>query len=301
VWLIAGDRLRNPRQAVLGVAVAIAAVYAVRAWGSGTDEAPLARARNFYGIVSVWDDNEPWYPAPCRIMLSGHITHGRQFVEPSRRNTPLSYYGHGTGVARAATALRGKPQARFGIVGLGVGTLAAFVDPGQSARFYEINPDVQRFANEYFWFLRDCRGKAEVVLGDGRLSLEREARQRFDLLVLDAFTGDAIPVHLLTREAMDLYQRHLSPEGIIAFNITNTFLDLEPVVRGLAEHAGMNWTRIATPDDPDTLANRADWMLVTRNEAFLAANRPQPPPDARRESAALLWTDHQSNLFEILR
>ncbi|HEX3871882.1 MAG TPA: fused MFS/spermidine synthase [Pirellulales bacterium] len=265
------------------------------------DEPPIASARNFYGLVRVWNDDEPDYPGPCRMMVSGHITHGRQFVEPDKRALPLAYYGPGTGINQAVTHCAQRPGMRMGVIGLGVGTMATFAAPGQSVTFYEINPEVERLAREYFWFLTECRGKVDVVLGDGRLSLERQEPQNFDMFVLDAFSSDAIPMHLLTSEAMAIYVRHLAEDGIIAVNVTNTHLDIEPVVQALADHYGLDTTIIQTEDNPATLAHRADWMLLTRDREFLVAN-----PTRRRAGAAEprklpLWTDHDSNLFQILK
>jgi hypothetical protein len=264
------------------------------------DDPPLAAARNFYGLVRVWNDDEPEYPAPCRIMVSGHITHGRQFVDPDKRAIPLAYYGPSTGINKAATHCAQQPNMRVGVIGLGIGTIATFVGPGQSVRFYEINPEVERLAREYFWYLTECRGKEDVVLGDGRLSLDREEPQHYDLFVLDAFSSDAVPMHLLTSEAMAIYLRHLADDGIMAFNITNTYLDLEPVVQGLADHYGLKTTVIHARDD-DALAHDSDWMLLSRDEKFIAANAAPRAPDAAPLKQLPLWTDHHSNLFEILK
>jgi hypothetical protein len=265
------------------------------------DEPPIASARNFYGLVRVWNDNEPGYPGPCRMMVSGHITHGRQFIEPDKRALPLAYYGPGTGVHKAVMHCAERPDMRMGVIGLGVGTMATFVGPGQSVTFYEINPEVERLAREYFWYLTECRGKVDVVLGDGRLSLERQEPQKLNLFVLDAFSSDAIPMHLLTSEAMAIYVRHLADDGVIAVNVTNTHLDIEPVVQALADHYGLGTTIIHTEDDAATLAHRADWMLLTHDRRFLAANRPQRRPGVAEPRKLPLWTDHESNLFQIMK
>jgi spermidine synthase len=198
---------------------------------------------------------------------------------------------------------------RVGVVGLGVGTLAAYVDgPRQTIRFYEINPEVSRLAERYFTYLADARERGaavEVVLGDARLSLERElkqAPQTFDLLVLDAFSSDSIPTHLLTQEAFDVYLRHLVTRGAVAVHISNRNLDLAPVVYGLAEHFKLDAVRILSVDKQHG-GLAAEWIILSRNQELLkrlraakgndGSNAPTPPLPA--------WTDGRHNLLEILR
>ena len=169
-----------------------------------------------------------------------------QFADPVKRRWPTSYYGE---AERRGPGDPLPPESRgrcgSGAIGLGAGTIAAYAQPGDTFRFYEINPEVLRLARQRFTYLADCRGQCDVVLGDARLSLEAEPPQGFRLLVIDAFSGDAIPTHLLTREAFDVYRRHLAPDGVIAVHVSNNYLRLAPVVRRLAEHCGMQATRIA--------------------------------------------------------
>jgi spermidine synthase len=194
---------------------------------------------------------------------------------------------------------------RIGAVGLGVGTIAVYAQPGDSVRFYEINPDVIRFAGRYFSYLSQCKGTVEVVPGDARLSLERELeqgeRQRFDVLVVDAFSSDAIPLHLLTSEAFSLYLKHLSPDGgIIAIHVTNRSLDLEPVVARQAEHFGLHSAFIHSEARGTSIMD-SDWILLSYSPAILttreiaSAARPLTKPDDFP-----LWTDQYSNLFSVL-
>jgi spermidine synthase len=155
-------------------------------------------------------------------------------------------------------------------------------------------------AEKYFTYLSDCRGKWDIVLGDARLSLENEPDQKFNVLIVDAFSGDAIPTHLLTAEAFEVYRRHLVPGGVIAVHISNTYLRLAPVVRGVAEHCGMKFVRISDSGDKTRLSSISEWMLVTRNDAFLAAH-PQKADDEDDDNLVVpLWTDQYSNLFQIL-
>jgi len=267
----------------------------------------IDRARNFYGVVSVDDWGEVNDPNYEYVLQHGHIIHGRQFANFIKRQLATSYFSDESGVGRAICYYRERGNVRVGVVGLGVGTLAVYAQPGDYYQFYEINPEVKRMAEKYFTYLSDCRkrlGNAKrcrIVMGDARLSLENQKPQRFDVLVLDAFSGDSIPVHLLTREAFEIYQRHLAPNGVIAVHITNTYLYLAPVVRGLAEEFGLKTTRIYTEEDSDRLLNGADWMLLSKNQAMLDAIPPEPPDDVQDDFTVPLWTDQYSNLFQILQ
>jgi spermidine synthase len=233
-------------------------------------------------------------------MWHGRLEHGVQFSAPERRRWGTGYYASDTGAALALESLPGESR-RIGMVGLGVGTLATYARPGDYVRVYEINPDVRRLAETRFTYLSDSPAEIDVVMGDARLSMEREAPQAFDLLILDAFSGDAIPVHLLTREAFEIYQRHLVPEGVIALLIDTWHLDFGPVVRGLADHFGFHALRISTYRGPQENWG-SDWMLLTRNEAFF-----DTPAFARYRRVPLgrggygpLWTDEYTSLFQVL-
>jgi hypothetical protein len=262
-------------------------------------DAPLAVLRNFYGVVSVYEADKDDPELHHFSLAHGIVVHGRQFAAPEKRRQPVAYYAPRTGVGRALSYFQKLPDMRVGVVGLGVGTVAAYAGAGQSIRFYEINEQVERLAEKYFSFLSDSAGQTKIVLGDARLSLEREPSQGFHVFVLDAFSGDAVPAHLLTKEAFAIYLRHLRPDGVIAVNITNRHLDLAPVVLAVAEQYHLQTVRVFTEPNGKELAYRADWMLLTRNAAFIAETKAAPPPDARPR-APLLWTDHYSNLFQIL-
>jgi hypothetical protein len=189
-----------------------------------------------------------------------------------------------------------------GVAGLGVGTVAAYGRKGDSFRFYEINPAVAELATTDFSFLKRSRAKWDIVLGDARLSLERDEGRRFDLLILDAFNSDSIPVHLLTREAFQVYLRRLRPGGVIAINISNNCLDLEPVVRGVAESVGLGWRVVVSAGDPRRGTERALWMLLSTDGGFL--DRPEVRLASRRlrhPRPGILWTDDHNNLFSILQ
>lgn len=188
------------------------------------------------------------------------------------------------------------------MVGLGVGTLATYGVRGDYMRIYEINPDVVRTARDYFTYLDDSEAEVEVVLGDARLSMEREAPQEFDILVLDAFSSDAIPVHLLTTEAFEIYRRHLKPDGVIAIHFTSRHLDLEPVLQQAAEHCGMEAAYIFSDVAPLSTYS-ADWMLLTTNQEFLNSDLITEAAvfEAQNDRQVGIWTDDYSNLFQVLK
>src|SRR5262249_14102468 len=195
---------------------------------------------------------------------------GRGWVRGSVEGERTTYYVEFSGVGRAIAFFQKRPDLRVGVVGLGVGTIAAYAESAsQSFRFYEINPEVLRLARTQFGVLKNCAGKADVVLGDARLSMEREAPQRYHVLALDAFSGDTIPTHLLTAEAMAVCLGHLEPEGILVVHISNHYLDLAPVVRGMARSAGMKSTVVEHSLDETGAGQSSRWMLCTRNGAAL--------------------------------
>jgi hypothetical protein len=255
--------------------------------------------RNFYGMLRVREaDAGQW--EGYRSLLHGSINHGEQWIHPQRRREVLTYYCDDSGIGRAIRSIGGGPR-HLGVLGLGAGTMAAFGRPGDSVRFYEINPLVPVLARTQFTFLPDCPAGKEIVMGDGRLSLEREPSNQFDLLMMDAFSGDSIPVHLVTREAFAQYYRHLKPDGLIVIHISNKYLDLEPVLAGVARDLNKP-ARVFETDDDETGDCFGTTYVLFANHASrfdrppLATGR---PIQSRAEVAA--WTDDYSNLFRILK
>lgn len=278
----------------------------------------LEMKRNFYGTLRVTMAGVPHEDAQLntelRRLVHGVIMHGEQFVSPHWRTLPTSYYGTGSGSVRALRALLARhraqantpagserPGIRVGVIGLGVGTLAAYGLPGDVMRFYELNPQVIDVAQRLFWYLSDSAAQIDLVAGDARLSLQAEDPQGYDLIVVDAFSSDAIPTHLLTREALQVYLRHLRPDGIVAFHVTNRYLNLPPVIELLARDAGLQLRRVI--DDPhEAVLSYTDHVLLSRDAAVLAHEAFEDLDEAIEPIPGLrLWTDHHSPLLRILR
>jgi hypothetical protein len=266
-------------------------------------ETPLDVTRNFYGVVSVWDVKRDDPAAHYFAMQVDGVSHGRQFAEPSKRSLPVSYYSTDAAVGRVLTDLHERGSGlRVGVVGLGVGTLAAYAQPGDTFRFYEINPAVRGMAETHFTYLKDCHAPVEIVMGDARISLEREAPQGYDVLVLDAFSGHAIPAHLLTREAMAIYLRHLKPDGALLFHVTNEFLDLQAVVQKLGEEFGLESLLAQNTGDSERLTMGSRWMVLSRDtRVFSSIPAAQVLPNLAARSDIPLWTDSFNDLFRIIK
>jgi SAM-dependent methyltransferase len=264
----------------------------------------VASFRNFYGVQRIEELHPDNPPAHVRVLRSGGTLHGMQFTHPAKSSRPTTYYGGQSAVGQALLLLPAGTGRRIGLAGLGVGTLAAYGQPGDTMRFYEINPQVIMLAQSRFTFLQNSRARIEIVPGDARLTLERESPQGFQLLVLDAFSSDAIPTHLLTREAFEVYRRHLAPDGVLAVHVSNRHLDLRPVVEGLAAHFG--WPSSYSHFTADAMREDvfdSDWLLLTHNPEFLRHgvfnfNQPDHPTLAE---IADLWTDDFVSLFRVLR
>lgn len=288
-WLLAFGAL---------VAFAFLAAYRMAA----VRDASRVLARNFYGSVRVYEREAGTFRV--RAMIHGATNHGEQFLDPVLGKTPTTYFSHSSGIGMAFRHVLAfdAPPRHVGIVGLGTGTLATYGRAGDRFRFYEINPLVPVLARTEFTYLSDSQAAIAVVLGDGRLSLEREAPQRFDILVVDAFSGDSIPVHLLTVEAFAEYQRHLAPGGLLAVHVSNHFLDLAPIVALAARSRGLDARLIESPEIPRRAVTEASWMLLspeTRlfdDPVFQGSARPVVPPVSLRT-----WTDDYSNLLRSIK
>jgi spermidine synthase len=218
-----------------------------------------------------------------------------------RRRVPTTYYGQDSGVGVAVRYCCEGRAKSVGVVGLGVGTLAAYGNAGDRMRFYEINPLVEPIARNLFTYLGDSPAQITVVDGDGRASLEREPAQGFDVLVVDAFSGDAIPLHLLTREAMEVYRRQLAPGGVVAFHVSNSYLDLAPEIERLADSVGMQAREVENFAVPAEGEYRASWVLVSGDGFFAKPGVEAATSRIRGKAGLRVWTDDYSSLLAVMR
>ncbi|MBX3459322.1 MAG: fused MFS/spermidine synthase [Planctomycetes bacterium] len=269
---------------------------ALLAWADATRGAmkeeldgTVAHTRSFFGVSRIYE-----YEG-SRKLVHGTTTHGAQWTEAGWEMTPLTYYSDQSG---AGLVLGDEGDARrVGVIGLGAGTLAAWGRKGDVMRFYEIDPEMEHVARTWFTYLAGCRAELSVVIGDGRLSLEREEPQDFDVLVLDAFSSDSIPVHLLTLESFDAYLRHLRDDGVLCVHVTNRYIDLQPVIAAAARELGLTWVLIEDDGRGDDI-NSSDWALLSRQASRLARfdSRLNPPTED-----IPAWTDDHSNIFRLLK
>lgn len=289
--------------------LAVAAILLGLFWFGQVKDRVLHRERTFFGVLRVLDDTN----GPSRLLIHGNITHGVQLVsaDPERRRIPLSYY-HQTGplgsIFRAMS--QGRQFNRIGVAGLGVGTIASYVEPGQECVFFEIDPAVVRIATnpEWFTFLQDCRGRTRLVVDDARKAIDREPDGGLDLLVVDAFTGDAVPTHLLTREALALYGRKVSADGVVAIHISNQYLDFVPIIEALAVDGG--WMALDGHDldvPVDFARVGSHWMALSRSLSTIQRIYVQPTSDrwrwqpAAEQPSRRPWTDDLNAVSEALR
>ena len=284
------------------MALLLGGLTAVVATFTGSQQASVASARNFYGILQVVDRVDR--NGLMRELRHGRTRHGAQYMHQPQRGWATSYYGPQSGVALALNALD-LPQRRVAVVGLGAGTLAAWGREGDTFRFYEINPDVETMARDWFFFLKDSKAHTDVVLGDARIVLERELAaghsHDFDLIAVDAFSSDAIPMHLLTAECASVYRERLAPGGVLLLHISNRAVNLDPVARGMAQYLGWQAVQFISGDDQQTGESSSRWVLLTANTAWLertgfgrqlSAWSPRPP---------ILWTDDFASLWRVLK
>jgi len=260
----------------------------------------LVMKRNFYGSLSVREVAAKGQEGALRRLVHGVIIHGEQYRAPDRLDEPTTYYRLDSGVGRALETLE-LPNRRIGVIGLGTGTLAVYGRRGDVMRFYDINPDVIEVAQSHFSFLERSKARIELVLGDARLAMEGESPQSYDLIVVDAFSSDSIPVHLATTQAMAVYLRHLKPNGIIAFHISNKFLKLAPVLKRIADDKGLYGMRVIEPEDGRD-SYSSEWFLVTADATLRdhPAIAPQIAPVEQIKGLSA-WTDDFNNLFQILK
>jgi hypothetical protein len=254
--------------------------------------------RNFYGPLQVvlrGTEGEEVID-----LQNGNIMHGREYANPAKYCEPITYYPPASGIGIAITQLGKSGPIKVGVIGLGAGTIAGYARPGDVFRFYEINPLVREAATQVFHYL-SCARDATVAMGDARLTLEREAPNAFDLLAVDAFTSDAIPVHLLTREAFALYWKHIRPGGILAVHVSNTFVDLAPIVVAAARDNGKSAQMVSAVMDYGQEYSVSDWVLVTDDPSLFSQRAFEAALPVPNAETARSWTDDYTNLWRALR
>ena len=254
--------------------------------------------RNFFGMLSVRQHDAEDPADSYRQMVHGLITHGSQYLAPDKRRVATTYFTSSTALGKVLRGGAPDVPRKIGVIGLGVGTVATYARPGDVFRFYEIDQHVVKFAEEYFTFLKDSAAKIEIILGDARLRLEREASQDYDVFVLDAFSGDAIPIHLLTKEAFDLYRRHLKPDGVIVAHISNLHINLVPVLMAYAAKENLKFC-YSFYQPPAGQSGFAHYGVISQS-----ADRFQDLSCAKlsgESDKSSLWTDEYSSVFHLLR
>jgi hypothetical protein len=274
-------------------AVAMTAVLWVEIRSSSGNERIVDRARGFFGVARVTETKDAVY------LTLGDIQHGMQLRSHADRDLPTSYFGPESGAGLALLRHRAQRPRRIAIIGLGVGTLAAYGKAGDNIRFFELDPNVARFARRRFTYIERSKARVSIEIGDGRLLLDRE-KGRFDIVVLDAFSSNAVPVHLLTEEAFGLYLSKLAPDGILSVNVTNRHLDVARVVQGSANAFGLTLELVETPPDPERGLKRARWALIAREASAL-----EPILDGVKTGPSVaepvLWTDRESALWTLVK
>jgi hypothetical protein len=298
-WTRQNFRVRVPMMALLFGTLGAAALAVL----PGIGRRPIATVRNFFGILTVAERNDE--AGDFLQLTHGRIKHGSQYVSEPLHSQPTSYFGPRSGVGVVMQALQKEhPTMNVAIVGLGAGTMAAWGRPGDATRFYEINPDDETVAREYFSYLKNSKAKVDVALGDARIVLERELaegkRNDYDLIVVDAFSSDAIPMHLLTAECADIYKQRLKPGGMLMMHISNRTLSLEPVVRGVAGHLGWDASQFLSNGFAPAGEDSSRWIAMTADADFMKRTDLQRLISGWSKDAPLLWTDDFASLWHVL-
>lgn len=288
-------------KSLVRLGTALALVMIAGAWVHIEDRLTLHIERSFFGIHRVTDTGF------TRVLLSGTTLHGSQAVDPALRCEPLSYYSRRGPIGQVFTSLQARfPSLRIGVVGLGTASMAAYVRVDDRLTFFEINPAVERLARhpDYFTYLRDCAPDAQVVVGDARLSLERLPDDAYDLLILDAFSSDAIPVHLMTTEAVALYLRKLAATGLLVMHISNRYVDLAPVIAAIVQAQGLTAAVQQHRPDASTYnwqSTASQWVVVGRQRSDLLPLLGTGPWQEPVAVPGPLWTDDYSNVVRIIK
>ena len=283
---------------VICLVLSLVAIRGAYHW-LGTQSADYI-ARNFYGrlkIVTVGAGEDAY-----RVLSHGGILHGHQFIAADRQTIPTSYFSFDSGVGRAVHAKLEQRAMHVGIIGLGVGTLATYGRAGDRLRLYEINPLMVDIAQSRFTYLSQTAAHVNLILGDARLNLEKETPQGFDILIVDAFSGDAIPVHLLTEEAISLYIKHMKPDGLLAVHVSNSYLDLAQIVKSAANKLRYHAVLIYTKGESKSRTSSSDWVLVSANPHFFGIpSLKEGLTEIRVQPGLEAWRDDYSSLLQVVR
>lgn len=294
--------LRFPRPAWRAAAVAgtlafLALLSAIRIVDHHEESSGAeASLRNFYGTLKVFAREENGY----RSMLHGQIIHGRQFLAPDKAMLPTAYYSAEGGAGKTLLTKAQQGPLRVGVIGIGIGTLATYGRSGDYYRLYDIDPLVIDVAQTHFSFLKDTKAQTDIVIGDARLQLEREEPQQFDVLIVDAFSGDSVPIHLLTRQAFELYFRHLKPDGVLAVHITNRYLDLRPVIKTAADHFKRPVRIVDFDGDAERGLFRSRWAIIAADDTFFCNQGFEDSRLLADRPGFKAWMDDYSSLFAVL-
>ena len=282
-----------------GIAAFLVLISVIRIDDHSHDMAGIELShRNFYGTLKVYVDKARGY----KTMQHGQISHGNQFIDPAKALEPTTYYVRESGVGQAILVKTQSSQPiKVGVVGLGVGTLAGYARKGDVYRFYEINPQVIDAAQKHFTFLSKSPASIEYVLGDARLQLEQEPNQQFDVLVIDAFSGDSVPIHLLTKEAFTHYFRHLKSDGILALHITNRFLNLRPVVKTAANAFDQDIKLVSFAASETKVGYRSEWALISKDKKAFRDIQFINAQELEEPKGFTLWRDDYSSLLSIIK
>ncbi len=298
-WTRQNFRVRVPMMALLFGTLGSVALAVL----PGIGKIPMATVRNFFGILTVAERADE--AGAFRQLTHGRIKHGSQYLKEPLRSQPTSYFGPRSGVGVVMQAMQKEGADRnIAIIGLGAGTMAAWGRPGDNIRFYEINPDDETVAREWFSYLKDSKAKVDVALGDARIVLERELaegkRNDYDMIVVDAFSSDAIPMHLLTAQCADIYRQRLKPGGLLMMHISNRTLNLEPVVRGVAGHLGWSASQFLSNGYAPAGEDGSRWILIAPDGDFVKRTNLQQLVSGWSPAEPLLWTDDFASLWHVL-
>ncbi len=292
------------KQACITLLVGLAAGLNVGAQWDILQVDRIAASRNFYGTLRVVQKDELGVMPAQRRLVHGRIIHGVQLADTGQHGTPTSYYNAESGVATTLKLMHEREAIHVGVVGLGVGTLATYGREDDQYTFFEINPAVVDYANEHFTFLSKTKAQVNTIVADGRLGLESLDEEVLDLLVIDAFSSDSIPAHLLTVEAMEIYQRVVKDDGLIALHLSNNHLNLLPVVVNAADHLRLAVRAFKTPGNPEVAADNALWVIVGEDQNVMQQLRTMGgggyTPSVQDAKHVPLWTDKYSSLWHVL-